>query len=268
MLEKARVFSFDKESFAYVADLFEKFDRICDEYSKNDSYISFIYSKAKGHFLRIVLNFHILITSFNQIFDSFNLYDQDEETNSIFLNLKDSKRDDMINFYKNQRLTSYIELKTVILAEKILNYFVNHKLFLSGYFIENGKFVFTSVTNQSFSQNLPKFKIHRKILLSKERIIWCADMTRNKFVESQDQFIAICQELHAQHLGKIGYFKKNSSSGRQSLGFYRYKLPKEEDEIIRFVNALESFEISIDEFANFNTLSSESGIYYFFVSIY
>lgn len=161
----------------------------------------------------------------------------------------ENDREKIIEHFENieKNFPKEIDLKTVLIAENIVNYFIKSKLCMSGYNM-NGEDI--EIVPVKKTEPLKKETLERKILLNENRIIFLYDLSKSKLC-NKNNFNQITKEFVSLGLGKL---KKilNSKTKRTSIGFEKSLVPSinKKKELLTFVNNLQRFNVGIEEYCN------------------
>lgn len=188
-----------------------------------------MYSKAKSHFLRISINVLVI----RQTFDLLEMLSEAFTDKNIY------------DCYSKIEVKKIIDIKCVMTAEKVLEYFLHQKLYMTGYVKNiNNEFYYFSASNNS---SVPKkFDMHKKILLSPNTNVYLSEFRNIKWF-SQNEFNSVCNELESKELGTLKTIKRNNSQ-RAVTAFVKNEIPESSEKLVNFIESLKIYNVGVGEY--------------------
>jgi hypothetical protein len=201
----------------------------------NICFKSFVYSKSKNHYYKLVAIMHIL-----------------EEGMKIMLTIPpESTAREILNAVHGQKFNTVIPESAAIIAEKVMGVFLAHKTILSGYSpVPDQRNRFhkreeeESIMHRS-SRNV--VNPNKKILLLPGRLITATFCSEKKMQINAREFETICNDLMELGLGVFKNIKLGTSS-KASKVFIKKKYSDDMPDKIEFLEKLTEQDITRKEY--------------------
>lgn len=231
-------YEFDDESFQYAEEIHSEFDRLCDEHAYDDPYVSFVYSKSKGQFLRLASITWIITNAL------------DLERNLDTELFDDPKR--LIDYFSNEnnKLPLKIDIRSSMTAQKIMIFFIKQKMFLSGYDFDGDNLIRKPNNTINIAPEIPTRVNRETEILSSNKLLFFNDdfAVRTEF----KHFKAAIYNLQQDNLGEVLNKKKDASRQRSALCFKKVAPPKDDESLLKFVDNLIKYNVDLDEYITFD----------------
>ena len=234
-------YEFDDEAFQYAEEIHIEFDRICDEYAYDDPYVSFVYSKTKGQFLRLASITWIItkVLDLEQNLDP-NIFD-------------DPKC--IIDYFSNEenQLPLKIDIRSSMTAQNIMMFFIKQKM-LSGYDFDGDNLITKpNKTINIVPETATRVFRETEILSTNKLSFFNNDFaTRTEF----KHFKAAIYKLQEENLGKVVNKKKDASRQRSALCFMKVSPPNDDASLIKFVDNLLKYNVDLDTYITVDALTT------------
>lgn len=211
-------------------------------YSFNIFILRAVFGKASGQLLRIMGVVHVI-----------------EEAAKFINKLDDSLLDDDILFIeKLMTIKSFdriISKDTVQSSIILLEYFLNHKLFLAGYLSIDARTINETIINEKqlapeeekTKKETSNWELEKFILLHPGSVIFLSNISEKK-QGNKVSFAKACKNLQNDGFGKYGNVKQTTSR-KQSLGFLKTDLKiLDQEKQLKFINNLVKYSVTVNSY--------------------
>ena len=254
---KTLYYSYSKEAFTKVADVWEEYDNIAQANEIRLPYIAYVYGKSKMHLIRITGILWAIDVAFQVLAKMDSIPDKKEAfIESVFKCLE------LVND------SNVIPISIVQMTIMVMDFFIDHKMILSG--LEKdatnpNEFKYIKVAAKSKDKvsensNLPTQKVNdsleHQILTTNGNIVFLTPLSKAGKAD-KESFKLACEALESKGLGLYSKFKPTSKSSRSANGFRKSTVPStHSDAEVVFINSLFDFGCSLEVYKE--TLSHEN----------
>ncbi len=243
---KPLYYSLSEEAFTYVADVCEEFDLIADANEIHLPYVAYVYGKSKTHFIRIIGNLWALEVAFKVL----TLIDPIPTVKNEFIEIVTTK-------FAEINDSNVITIDIVKSAVMVINYFINHKMIMSGMKKDASNSKLFTFINKAAAAKSAKFELSSKktnftlellILTTPGEIVFLTPLSKSGKAK-EDTFEAASKNLASKGFGEFGKFRPNPTINRTAHGFKKSPVPEADSEAeIVFINDLFDFGCNFSDY--------------------
>lgn len=146
--------------------------------------------------------------------------------------------------------------ETVVQTEQIMLYFVNQKMILSGYNLQDDIYPTKLNSSNYHGKNLSmgrKRTLEASILLNPKKVLFWKDFCHGRMIPNMQMFLNIIENLSSDGIGEIveNCYRKNQSI----KGFKKFPVPSDKKKMLDIINVLAKYEVGGVEY--FQTIDSK-----------
>lgn len=241
--QKSHEYTIEADALEYTASLHFSNEKNIDMTNLSDSYLHSVFSKAKTQHLRISSIIGIILVCFKMRKQYLRVATPHEDTgidHQAVIERFTKLNDEMDNF-------RIVELNDCKVSQKIMEYYINQKLTMSGYVFENDrwceyqKIKIINIDNEDFT-------IHYNILTYNGIHTFFADIQKKIRKCDRNLFESICDQLAKDNLGRITKKKRDPASQRGCMCFQKFEIPKNDKEKIEFIDNLGKYGVGVSDY--------------------